>query len=232
MATLIVDVGAEHDLRRALRGHGRSGRRPRARHRHPRGPIREDHGFAQEALRERCHQRRRRHHVLQAYALESMETRSLVGELARPTDRQVPRAWPGADRIAPCPAASLRPPSTVVKSLTLTKIFHELRGQIAGHSSFPVARDFQWIKGRHCGPSRRRCTQLPASLTVIDLKCDSCTKPLPATAAQINFSNRYLAGGNKRALCSEINACRLTAARSRHQFYFCHVRRLTLRSFR
>ena len=115
VATLIAMSGAEHDLRRALRRHvGRV--RDREHGMAIGGPIGEHHASrAGNAARTTppaaaptaCPAARR---------ARVHGNAPLRRQIRWPTDRQVPRAWPGDDRIHPGLAASPSP-STVVKCL-------------------------------------------------------------------------------------------------------------------
>src|SRR5271168_1740627 len=100
-----------------------------------------------------------------------MELRGLLRKFVGREVRKLPElglamidaAWSGS--IASCCGRR--------QMLALTQIFYELRGHVAGHSSFR-SREFWTQPARH-GPSRRRCA-VASNRDVIDLNYDSCTK--------------------------------------------------------
>ena len=110
-----ANAGAEHNLRRPARRHVARVRN-RKNDAAVGGPIRENHGLAQVTLRERRHQWRRRHQVLQRDTLQkSVELGPLVCELDGRQVGELPQLGLTIGSTA-CPAASL-PPSTAVKYL-------------------------------------------------------------------------------------------------------------------
>jgi hypothetical protein len=127
-----LNAWAKHDLRRALRrlisriGHCEHNAAVRA-------SIWKDNRFAKETLRERRHERRRRHHVLQRDALKIMETRGFIRELAGRQIGQFPQL--GLTDVRPAPRGWVTAPVNRRQALASAEIFHELRGQIGGHSS-------------------------------------------------------------------------------------------------
>ena len=95
---------------------------------------RENQGFPEEALRERCGERNGGHHVAERHPLKSVKSRSFVGEFAGRQLGQFPQLR--LPLIGTTLRGSRALPVGIRQMLALTEILHELRGQIAGHPSF------------------------------------------------------------------------------------------------
>ena len=176
------DAGAEHDLRRALRRHiGRV--RDRERGAAVGRLIGKNQHLAQKALRERRHQRRRRHHILQRDALEPMETRGFIGELAGRQIGEFPQldmTAIGSD-LAGGIVTAVDTSSNVCLDADIPRTARTGRWPFV----FPFAPFFRI--GRRIADHRPR--SLAGNRTVIDPKYDTCTKRATYKPFKTNLVN-------------------------------------------
>jgi hypothetical protein len=102
--------------------------------------MRKNHHLAQETLRERFHQRHGRHHVRKRDALQAVETRRFIRELAGRQVGKLPEL--GLTAIGSTLLGSIVTVVHLRQMVALTQMLHELRRQVGGHSSFQSRRFF------------------------------------------------------------------------------------------
>jgi hypothetical protein len=155
-----------------------------------------------------------------------MEARGLIRKLAGGQVGKLPELGPAEVRVS-LPGGVIAAVNRR-QTLATTEIFHELRGQVGGHSSFRsrslLNRQFLRKKnGRRIRKAREASTNVTSDRLVIDPKCDTCTKRRAWRAYKKEFehikcTSKPLSPCAPQKVCSQINAAKMNGRQSCNVF--------------